>query len=68
MTKIPVLVGINGYRFLYTGSELERAEKLQTADESLRGKTLYEIAEMLRAIPATAYEHPLHDSSMERSR
>jgi hypothetical protein len=53
----------------YTASELDRAADLKEADESLRGKTLHDVAELLRAIPAAAYEHPhLHDSSTEHSR
>jgi hypothetical protein len=51
----------------YTPSELDRAANLRDVDESLRGETLYAIADMLRAIPAAAYEHP-HDSSTERAR
>jgi hypothetical protein len=53
---------------LYTCSELVRANKLREADESLRRKPIHEIAEMLRAIPAAAYEHPSHDTSTERTR
>jgi hypothetical protein len=53
---------------LYTCSELVRANKLRKADESLRCKPIHEVAEMLRAIPAAAYEHPSQDTSTERSR
>jgi hypothetical protein len=51
----------------YTSSELDRASNLREVDESLQEENLYTIAEMLRAIPAAAYEHPLHDASTERS-
>jgi hypothetical protein len=43
----------------FTDRKLERAADLKAANESLRYRTLYEIAAMMRAhIPSAAYEHP----------
>jgi hypothetical protein len=52
----------------YTPSELDRAGRLRDADESLASTSLRDIVDMMRAIPAAAYEHPSHESSTERSR